>query len=54
MVLLTRKELADQCKVSPQTIVAWEKYGMPVIRNNQIVRYDLDDVRNWLKSEEVK
>ena len=51
-MIMTRKELAADLKVSPQTIVAWEAKGMPVIRQNQIIRYDLEDVRAWLKQEE--
>lgn len=51
-MITTRKELAEQLKVSPQTIVTWESKGMPVIRQNQIVRYDLEDVRAWLKQED--
>lgn len=50
-MIMTRKELAAQLKVSPQTIVAWEADGLPVIRKNQIIRYELDDVRAWLKQE---
>lgn len=50
-MILTRKELAEQLKVSPQTIMNWEKNGLPTIRQNQIVRYDLNDVREWLKAE---
>ena len=51
MEILTRKELAEKLKISAQTVATWEENGLPVIRNNQIVRYDWEAVQLWLKRD---
>jgi excisionase family DNA binding protein len=44
---LTPAEVAKICKVTPQTILNWERQGMiPSIRFGGMVRFDLEKVRD--------
>lgn len=55
-VLLTRKEVAKQMKVSPDTVTAWTRQGMPCLyigriqetRRGARPRYVLDRCLEWL------
>jgi excisionase family DNA binding protein len=50
---LKRQELADLLRVSPDTISAWVKQGLPCIRfSNRTARFNLDEVRQWVKGNE--
>lgn len=52
--LLTRKELADELGVSVPTIDKWKaNKGLPYVKSslNGHVRFNLDDVRQWLESD---
>jgi transcriptional regulator with XRE-family HTH domain len=46
---LTRRELAEELRVSSQTIRRWERQGMPFLPwGRRLKRYILADVRAWL------
>lgn len=48
MDLMNQTQVASYLGVSVQTIINWEKKGMPVIRHDGIVRYDRDDIDEWM------
>ncbi len=47
--MITREELAKEFKVHPNTILKWQKNGMPVYRIGKNVRYELQEVIEWIK-----
>lgn len=54
MKLLNTEELALKLRVHTNSIYSWRKKGMPYIKAGRNMRYDYDDVVNWLKNKEVK
>ena len=50
--MLTKKELADQLKISIPTIDRQLKLGMPCIKIGKAVRFELDEVIKWLKGQQ--
>lgn len=46
--MMTRKVLTQELGISQSTIIRWEKEGMPVIRIGGIVRYNLEQVKQWI------
>jgi len=49
MPLITRAEIAAELKVTPRTIQNLEKRGLPFSKVGDSPRYDLPEVRLWLK-----
>lgn len=49
--LLTSKDLEEHLSVSRWTIIDWRKSGMPFLKLNRVVRFDLDKVMEWLEEE---
>lgn len=47
--MLTREDLARELKVHPNTVDNWRKQGLPCVKINKSVRFDLQDVIDWLK-----
>lgn len=47
--LLTVKELCEILKVSRQTLQNWRKEGMPSEKFGKLVRFNKDEVYQWLK-----
>jgi excisionase family DNA binding protein len=52
--MLTRKELAEQLKVTTRTVDRQTKNGMPHIRFGKSVRFELNDVMIWIKEQSEK
>lgn len=53
---MNRVELAKHFGVTSQTVINWEKDGLPVERTPGIkkVKYDIRKVLEWLANREVK
>lgn len=51
MEMLTRQELLGKLRTSSPTLYRFEAQGMPVMRNGKIVRYDWNDVVEWMKTQ---
>ena len=49
--LLTTNELAELMKVTTQSIYNWRKQGMPFYKIGKSVRFDLEEIREWLKTK---
>jgi excisionase family DNA binding protein len=47
--MLTKKELSEHFKVSESTINRLLNQGMPYTRIGNQVRFDLDEVKEWLE-----
>ena len=47
--MLTTEELAKFMAVHENTIYNWARKGMPRIKVGNTVRYDLEEVVEWLK-----
>ena len=47
--LLTRKELCEATGYSDWAVLNFRKMGMPAIRIDRSVRFDLEDCIQWLK-----
>lgn len=50
--MLTKKELAEELKISIPTIDRQLKLGMPCVKIGKAVRFELDEVVKWLKEKE--
>ena len=51
MKFLTVKEVAHIINVKPKTIYQWAKLGqIPCIKLNGCLRFDLDDINEWISS----
>jgi excisionase family DNA binding protein len=51
MKLVTAQELAAITSVKPKTIYMWAQTGqIPCVRLNGLVRFDIGDIEDWLKS----
>jgi len=50
--LLDSSELSQFLSTTPQTIAKLRAEGLPFMRLGELYRYDIDDVRQWLKSRE--
>ena len=50
-MLLTREELARELKVHTNTIDRMRKRGMPEMKDGKVVRFDLEDVKEWMKGD---
>ena len=37
--------------VSERTIDKWRNQGLPFIKIDNVVRYDLEDVKNWIDNK---
>lgn len=49
--LLTTIELAEVLNISRQTIFRWRKEGMPFYKISKSVRFDLEEIREWLQTK---
>ncbi len=49
-MVISREELKEKLQLGTNTIRKWELMGMPVIRINNTVRYDFDEVISWMKN----
>ena len=49
---LTVEELAEMFKVHKNTVYNWVEKGLPHIKIDRIMRFDLDDVLKWAKENE--
>jgi len=51
MKLLDVKEIAQILSVKPSTLYQWAELGqIPCIKINGALRFDIEDVLNWIKS----
>lgn len=48
--MLTEKELRQRLWVNRGTVLKLRKQGLPHIKIGRLVRFDFDDVMNWLKA----
>ena len=53
---LTREQLASELHVTPRTLARWQSQpnGIPTTRIGGRVLFNIDSVRGWLKSREVR
>ncbi len=47
--MVTSEELQHMYKISRSTVDRWRKDGMPYEKIGRGVRFDLDQVKNWIK-----
>jgi excisionase family DNA binding protein len=51
MKLITIKEVSEIISVKPSTLYQWAELGqIPCIKINGALRFDTEDVLNWIKS----
>ena len=51
MKLMTIQELSDLLKIKPKTLYQWaELRQIPCLKLNGALRFDIDDINNWLLS----
>ncbi len=48
---MTVKQLCDWLKVSRTTVDKWRRKGMPFIKEEKLVRFNKDEVEQWLKQK---
>jgi len=49
VVMLKTKDIMDIYKVHINTVLKWRKRGMPHIRIANTIRYNANDVSDWLE-----
>jgi excisionase family DNA binding protein len=49
-LLITVNELSDILKVHKNTIYNWLRQDMPHYKNGKTIRFDLEQVKEWLQS----
>ena len=47
-MLLTEKQICEELQIGRQTLRDWRKRGMPYLKPDRIVRYNYDDVLEWM------
>ena len=52
--LYTTAEIADKFQVTRQTLDKWKLKGLPFIRIDNIIRYNIDDVMEWVEQYNTK
>lgn len=52
--LITTKDLAHKLAVTEVTIWRWRKEGLPFLKLNNSIRFELDKVMNWLQERGAK
>lgn len=51
MKLITIKEVAEILNVKPATLYQWAELNqIPCFKLNGCLRFDIDDISNWIKS----
>jgi len=51
MKLITIKEVSELLNVRPSTLYQWAELGqIPCIKINGALRFDIEDVLNWIRS----
>ncbi|MCX6822353.1 MAG: helix-turn-helix domain-containing protein [Candidatus Aenigmarchaeota archaeon] len=51
MKLVDVKEIAQILNVKPSTVYQWAELGqIPCIKLNGSIRFDIEDITNWIKS----
>jgi excisionase family DNA binding protein len=45
-------DIANRYKVSVKTIRNWIKKGMPHLRTGNVIRFDVAEVENWIRTKE--
>lgn len=51
MKLLTVKEVSEILKAKPKTIYQWAELGqIPSVKLNGCLRFELDDIKEWINS----
>jgi excisionase family DNA binding protein len=51
MKLVGVKEIAEILNVKPPTLYQWAELGqIPCVKLNGSLRFDVDDIMNWIKS----
>ncbi|MCI0747041.1 MAG: helix-turn-helix domain-containing protein [Verrucomicrobia subdivision 3 bacterium] len=48
--LLTSRELAHELKISIRTLLRWRAAGLPSMGKRKMTRYDLGEVRPWVRN----
>jgi len=49
--LIGVKEVAEILKVKPSTLYQWSELGqIPCVKLNGALRFDIEDIMNWIKS----
>lgn len=53
--LVTRRQVADYCNVSEDTVDRWRKYsGLPYLKlPGRFIRFRVADIERWLAEREV-
>lgn len=48
---LTVNQLCDWLKISRTTVERWRKQGLPFIKVDKLIRFNKDEVEQWLKQK---
>ena len=51
-IFLNKKETCNYLKISNNTLDEWILKGLPVIRIGKIVRFEINDINNWMSEFE--
>lgn len=50
MNYITIKDVCERLQVSRQAIYDWRKQGMPCYKFGKLVRFDYEEVKEWLQN----
>lgn len=48
--MLTAKDLCEILQIHTNTLTKWMKKGVPHYKVGNVLRYDLDEVKAWMKN----
>lgn len=51
---ITEQELCEWLKIERMTAYRWRKEGMPYIGKTKSIRYNKEEVEEWLKNRKTK
>lgn len=49
--LYTNKDLQEFFQVGRHTLLNWREKGLPFVKIGGTIRYDLDEVKGWVKKQ---
>lgn len=47
--MLTMRDMQERYGVSRPTVYTWVKQGLPIIQINRFIRFDENEVKEWME-----
>lgn len=50
--MLNKQELCEYLKINDRTLMKWIEKGLPCYKEGRIYRFDIEEVKAWLKKDD--